>query len=201
VSEISGRGVGMNVVKEMILALKGSYEIESEVGEGTTFRIKLPLSLSLFNGLIVGVDGQKFIIPCSQISEVVDFQSIEIRESQPHHRVIQLRDEVIDAYDLGPILARKGTRTANKASVKKDKSLVMVVEIEKCKFAFIIDEIFSIQRVVQKKLSPELKVCDGAVGVSILGDGSPAMILDMRSLSVVANRQKAGSANDVGSAA
>ena len=77
----------------------------------------------------------------------------------------------------------------------------MVVEIEKCKFAFIIDEIFSIQRVVQKKLSPELKVCDGAVGVSILGDGSPAMILDMRSLSVVANRQKAGSANDVGSAA
>jgi len=178
-SELSGRGVGMNVVKETILSLKGSYEIDSELGRGTNFRIKLPLSLSLFNGLLVMVKNEKFIIPSSQVQEIVKIDDVEQLEIVGGNRVIQLRNEVIELMDISVNLA-KPTHENQVNNFKKN--MVLISNFEKSKIGFVVSQILGIQRIVQKPLSPEMTACPGASGVTILGDGYPAIILDLRAL-------------------
>lgn len=176
-SELSGRGVGMNVVKETILSLKGSYEISSEVGKGTTFRIRLPLSLSLFNGLLVMVKNEKFIIPSSQVQEIVKINDVEQLDIVGGNRVIQLRNEVIELMDISDNLA-KPCDNIDDSNYKKN--MVLISNVEKTKIGFVVSQILGIQRIVQKPLSPEMTACPGASGVTILGDGNPAIILDLR---------------------
>lgn len=178
-SELSGRGVGMNVVKETILSLKGSYEINSEIGKGTNFRIKLPLSLSLFNGLLVMVKNEKFVIPSSQIQEIVKINDVEQLEITDGNRVIQLRNEIVDLMDIADYLARP-TSLEDQSKFKKD--MVLISNFDRSKTGFVVSQIIGIQRIVQKPLSPEMTACPGASGVTILGDGTPAIILDLRAL-------------------
>lgn len=177
-SELSGRGVGMNVVKETILSLKGSYEISSELGKGTNFRIRLPLSLSLFNGLLVMVKNERFIIPSSQVQEIVKINDVEQLEIVGGNHVIQLRNEVIELIDIAQDLA-KPADAMNNTNYKKN--MVLISNFEKSKVGFVVSQILGIQRIVQKPLSPEMTACPGASGVTILGDGYPAIILDLRS--------------------
>lgn len=176
-SELSGRGVGMNVVKETILSLKGSYEIHSELGKGTKFLVKLPLSLSLFNGLLVMVKEEKFVIPSSQIQEIVKVNDVEQLDIVGGNRVIQIRNEVVELIDISNHLARK-KEDEDKNSFKKN--MVLISNFERSKMGFVVSQILGIQRIVQKPLSPEMSACPGASGVTILGDGSPAIILDLR---------------------
>jgi len=176
-SELSGRGVGMNVVRETIISLKGSYEIRSEVGKGTCFRMKLPLSLSLFNGLIVMVKNEKFIIPSSQIQEIVKIDDVEQLEMVGGNRVIQLRNEVVELMDISENLTRTNSQSDEQ---QYKKNMVLISNFEKSKTGFVVSQIIGIQRIVQKPLSPEMTACPGASGVTILGDGSPAIILDLR---------------------
>ncbi len=178
-SELSGRGVGMNVVRETILNLKGSYEMSSEIGKGTNFRIKLPLSLSLFNGLLVMVKTEKFVIPSSQIQEIVKINDVEQLEITDGNRVIQLRNEIVDLMDIADYLARP-TRAEEQSNLKKE--MVLISNWDRSKTGFVVSQILGIQRIVQKPLSPEMTACPGASGVTILGDGSPAIILDLRAL-------------------
>lgn len=177
VSELSGRGVGMNVVKEMIYALKGSCEIESKLGHGTCFKIQLPLSLSLFNGLLVYINGDRFIVPSSQVMEIIDPRSVECRDLTGGRKILQLRDSVLDLIALPTLL--KARRSGIVGNVKE---MILISEIDGRKIGFLIHRIIGIQRVVQKPLTPEMSICPGAAGVTILGDGSPAMILDLREL-------------------
>lgn len=177
-SELSGRGVGMNVVRETILSLKGSYEINSELGKGTNFRIRLPLSLSLFNGLLVMVKNERFIIPSSQVQEIVKINDVEQLEIVGGNHVIQLRNEVIELIDISQSLAKPVDAMDN---TNYKKNMVLISNLEKCKVGFVVSQILGIQRIVQKPLSPEMTACPGASGVTILGDGYPAIILDLRS--------------------
>jgi two-component system chemotaxis sensor kinase CheA len=105
VSEFSGRGVGMNVVKEVVNSLKGTCEIESHLGKGTCFKIKLPLSLSLFNGLLIELSSQKFVVPSAQVSEIKNCEDVEIREVLPNQFVFKMRDEIIELCNLPKVLA------------------------------------------------------------------------------------------------
>lgn len=177
VTEISGRGVGMNVVKETIQSLGGSYEIKSAVGKGTNFIIKLPLSLSLFNGLSVTIHDNKFIIPSAQVLEIVNSENLQIRKTNSNNLVVQVRDQIYPLIDLRPILGSKASIQNNEES-KKD--MIILSKIDDQIFCFRIQKVLGIIRVVQKPLSPEMTTCPGAVGVSILGDGNPVLILDLR---------------------
>jgi two-component system chemotaxis sensor kinase CheA len=177
-SELSGRGVGMNIVKESIGNLKGTFEIHSDERKGTLFRMKLPLSLSLFNGLLVVIQGQKFIIPSSQVNEIV--RTVEVREIEVRagRKYIQLRDEILELIDLAQIL-RQGTRV-DESDPKRN--MILVSQLDRVKVGFIVNQVLSVHRTVQKSISPEMQSCPGASGVTILGDGTPCMILDLRYL-------------------
>lgn len=177
VSELSGRGVGMNVVKEMILALKGSYEIDSKRDRGTVFKIKLPISLSLFNGLLVQIGDNRYLVPSSQISEIINSKDVEIREISCDRFVAQVRDNVLDLVELNGRLGEAAKTVKNKG-----RQMILVADTPGGQVGFLVQKIHGIQRVVQKSLSPEMKSCPGAVGVTILGDGSPAVILDLKTL-------------------
>lgn len=177
-SEISGRGVGMNIVKETTLHLKGSYEIFSEVNKGTLFRIKLPLTLSLFNGLLVIISGQKFIIPSSQIHEIVKAQDTKGLDVDSGSRVIQIRDEILELLDISRILGRNDG--VDHRDPKKD--MILIATIDRLKVGFLVNQVLGVHRTVQKPISPEMTTCPGASGVTILGDGNPAIILDLRYL-------------------
>jgi two-component system chemotaxis sensor kinase CheA len=177
VSELSGRGVGMNVVKEMILALKGSYEIDSKRDRGTVFKIKLPISLSLFNGLLVQIGDNRYLVPSSQISEIINSKDVEIREISRDRFVAQVRDNVLDLVELNGRLGETVKAVKNSC-----RQMILVAEMPGGQVGFLVQKIHGIQRVVQKSLSPEMKSCPGAVGVTILGDGSPAVILDLKTL-------------------
>lgn len=177
-SELSGRGVGMNIVKETTLHLKSSYEIFSEVNKGTLFRIKLPLTLSLFNGLLVVISGQKFIIPSSQIHEIVKAQDTKGLNVDSNSRVIQIRDEILELLDISSILGRNDG--VDHRDPKKD--MILIATIDRIKVGFLVNQVLGVHRTVQKPISPEMTTCPGASGVTILGDGNPAIILDLRYL-------------------
>lgn len=190
VSELSGRGVGMNVVKEMIEGLKGTCEIESEEGLGTCFRIRLPLTLSLFNGVLVSIDNERFVVPSSQITEIVNAKSVLFEEVQPGRRVFQLRERIYDYIQLQEVLC-KPSRTSDQSLLikrsisnisKTEKDMILISEVDGRYIGFSIQHIHGIFRVVQKPLSAEMGVCPGASGVTILGDGTPAFILSLRQI-------------------
>ena len=178
-SEISGRGVGMNVVKEVIQSLNGSYEIASKVGRGTKFRMKLPLSLSLFNGMCFMNQGQRYVVPSSQVLEIMNTEGLDFRETEKDQQVVQIRSDVNRIVDLRKVLISK---TNKQESEVKNRDMVMIAQIEEEKACFRIEQVLGIVRVVQKPISPEMSVCPGSVGVTILGDGNPALILDLRVL-------------------
>lgn len=177
-SELSGRGVGMNIVKETTLHLKGSYEMASEINKGTLFRLKLPLTLSLFNGLLVMIGGQKFIIPSSQIHEIVRALDAKGMDIDSGNRVIQLRDEILELLDISRILGRP--EESENQDPKKD--MILIATIDRLKIGFLVNQVLGVHRTVQKPISPEMTTCPGASGVTILGDGTPAIILDLRYL-------------------
>lgn len=177
-SELSGRGVGMNIVKESVGNLKGTFEIQSDERKGTLFRMKLPLSLSLFNGLLVVIRGQKFIIPSSQINEIVRVVEVREIEVRAGRKYIQLRDEILELVDLSGVLRQVGR--ADEHDPKKN--MILVSQLDRVKVGFVVNQVLSVHRTVQKSISPEMRTCPGASGVTILGDGTPCMILDLRFL-------------------
>jgi two-component system chemotaxis sensor kinase CheA len=179
VSEISGRGVGMSVVKESIQALNGSYEITTVIGKGTTFRLKLPLSLSLYNGLCFTVQNSRYITPSSQVVEIVNSEDVEIRELKTGTQVVQVRDNVYPLLDLRGLLSRGQNE---KLKNKRDRDMILISNIDGKLICFRIHQIIGISKVVQKPINPEMGHCPGAVGVTIMGDGNPVLIVDLRIL-------------------
>ncbi len=177
VSEISGRGVGMNVVKEMIEAMKGTYEIESKIGLGTTFRLKLPLTLSLFNALLIHSGQSRYLIPSPQVSEIIKSDDIEIRELGNYKLIAKVRDQIIEILDLDQIIS------FTKKQIDLKHKMLLIVDLNSKKLGFLVDKVVSIQKIVQKPLSPEMTACPGAIGLTVLGDGSPSLIIDLKAIS------------------
>ncbi|MFZ4715371.1 MAG: chemotaxis protein CheA [Bacteriovoracaceae bacterium] len=177
-SELSGRGVGMNVVKGMIENLGGSCEITSKKNVGSIFLIKLPLSLSLFNGLLIDLNGETFVVPASQVQEIVNVNEVKTRIDPNVGEFIQLRELVIPVQNLHSYVRR--SRSQNDDSGK----IYLITNINNHHVAFKVSAIKHIQKIVQKPLNQELLICRGASGVTILGNGGPAIILDLRGIAV-----------------
>lgn len=175
VTEISGRGVGMDVVKKVIDELQGRIQIKSELGKGTTFRLTIPLSLSIINGMVVRIGTQKYIVPLSQLQETIELSSCE-SQFTGNGRVIQLRGEVIPVVSLGALLNRKAHVDSH--SYKDEKGLIVIIDGEK--LSFEVDEIIEQQQIVVKKFGEEMEGVPGLAGGAILSDGEPGIILNLQ---------------------
>ena len=175
VTNISGRGVGMDVVKTNVTKLRGLINIESKVGEGTKIIIKLPLTLAIIPGMIVKVDEQSMVIPLNSIIEVVRVHLDNINTISGRE-VIRMRDSVIPLIGVDELL--------NKVSGNKDKiwQYVVVVGIAEKRFGIKVDHLIGQKEIVIKSLGTYLGTIEGIAGSTILGDGTVIMILDIGEL-------------------
>ncbi|MBL1293245.1 MAG: chemotaxis protein CheA [Thiotrichales bacterium] len=176
VSDVSGRGVGMDVVRRNIRDLGGKVEIHSETGVGTVMLIRLPLTLAILDGQLVSVGKQTYVVPLTSIIESLQIRRDQIKTVAGQAHVYLLRDEYIPIIRLCDVFDIP-TRTAD-----IDGGLMVVVEGDGQKAGLVIDDLLAQQQVVIKSLETNFKRVDGISGATILGDGTVAMILDVGGL-------------------
>lgn len=169
VTEVSGRGVGLDVVERGISALRGSVDVRSRRGEGTVFTLKLPLTLAIIDGLLVSVGSERFIIPVSNSLECVELNR-EARNRARGRRAIVVRDELIPYVPLQDYFGIAGEPPAI--------SQVILVETEYGKFGLLVDRVIGDHQTVIKSLGRVYGSVVAISGATILGDGSLALILD-----------------------
>lgn len=175
VTDVSGRGVGMDVVKTNIEALQGEVFIETEVGKGTIFKISLPLTLAIIEAMVVQSQGIRYIIPLSHVHESVSATEKEIHQSSSLGEILLLRGESLPVYRLSQLLGRK-------AQASDTSGIALVIRMGEQPFAVMVDDILGQQQVVVKKLGDEVANLKGFTGSAILGDGKPSLILELTEL-------------------
>ncbi|MGK6356665.1 chemotaxis protein CheA [Sphingomonas sp. DT-207] len=175
ISNISGRGVGMDVVRSNVEALGGRVEIHSVPGEGTTFTMVLPLTLAILDGMIVRLAGQRFVLPLAHVLETVQPEPGQVKRTSPDTEVIDMRGEYVPVKRATEIFGLNDDRPV-------EDSLVVIVESETGKVGLVVDTIDDRREVVIKSLDQNLHPIRGLGGATILGDGSIALILDIEAL-------------------
>lgn len=176
VSDISGRGVGMDVVRRNIRDLGGTVEITSETGVGSTFTIRLPLTLAIMDGQSVCVGSEIYIIPLVSIVESIQVRSGEVKGVAGKASLYRLRDEYI------PIVRLHDVFSIDTECRQLEDGLLVVVEGEGSKIALFVDDLLGQQQVVIKSLETNYKKVNGVSGATILGDGTVALIIDVAGL-------------------
>jgi len=178
ISNISGRGVGMDVVRSNVEALGGRVEISSTPGKGTTFTMILPLTLAILEGMIVRLAGQRFVLPLANVVETVQPERGQVKPTTTTGEVIELRGNYVPVRRL----ARTFGLGANDTR-EPEESLVIIVETETAgHVGLLVDTIDDRREVVIKSLDRNLHPIRGLGGATILGDGSIALILDIEAL-------------------
>lgn len=178
ISNISGRGVGMDVVRSNVEALGGRVEISSVPGEGTTFTMILPLTLAILDGMVVRLAGQRFVLPLANVVEAVRPEPGQVRPMSPTSEVIELRGNYLPIRRLTEIFGI----AANDRRPPED-SLVIIVESESAgHVGLMVDTIDDRREIVIKSLDQNLHPIRGLGGATILGDGSIALILEIEAL-------------------
>ncbi|MCW8825685.1 MAG: chemotaxis protein CheW, partial [Gammaproteobacteria bacterium] len=175
-SDVSGRGVGMDVVRRNINSLGGSVEITSELGVGSTMTVRLPLTLAILDGQSVAVGGEVYIVPLASIVESIQVNSGMVNKMAGKGETFVLRGEYLSIIRLGDIFDIEA-----KANELED-GLLVVVESEGRLVGIFVDDLLGQQQVVIKSLEANYQKVDGVSGATILGDGSVALILDIPSL-------------------
>ena len=181
VSDVSGRGVGMDVVKKNIKALGGSIEISSREGLGSTFTIRLPLTLAILDGQLVRVGKEVYIIPLISIVESLQITKQAVNRLAGQAEVYRLRDEYISIIRLYELFGSKPDST------DLEKGLLVVVEGDGQKIGLFVDDLLGQQQVVIKSLESNFKRVEGVSGATILGDGTVALIMDIGGLIKLSN--------------
>lgn len=173
-TDISGRGVGMDVVRSNIDKLGGRLEISSRPGEGSTFTIKLPLTMAIVDGMIVKIGGDRFVIPTISIRESIRPRQEEISTYKNEGEMIDVRGKLLPLVRLHRFLGIDDALFVNPW-----EGLVIVVENEDKEFGFMVDDLLGQQQVVIKSLDKRFKGLPGISGGTILGDGHVGLILDV----------------------
>ncbi|MFN3235421.1 MAG: chemotaxis protein CheA [Pseudomonadales bacterium] len=182
VSDVSGRGVGMDVVRKNILALGGSVSVSSEEGVGSTFTIQLPLTLAILDGQLVRVGKEIYVFPLVSIVESLSVKAKQISTVGESADLLKLRDDYI------PIIPLYEAFGIQPDSRDIESSLVVVVESEGVKVGLVVDELLAQQQVVIKSLESNYKRVEGISGATILGDGTVSLILDIAGVVKMAER-------------
>jgi two-component system chemotaxis sensor kinase CheA len=185
ISDVSGRGVGMDVVRTNVESLGGQIEIESELGFGTSVQLRLPLTLAIIPSLIVGSNGGRFAVPQASIVELVWVRSDDSEERvQSLHGALtlRLRERLLPLIKVEDVLKGRGsagsTQSPTNATQKTEEWYILVLRAGAESYGLIVDELFESEEIVVKPLPQFLKGIDCFAGTTILGDGSVTMILD-----------------------
>jgi len=192
VSDVSGRGVGMDVVRRNINELGGSIEIHSEMGVGSSFVIRLPLTLAILDGQTVSVGSETYIVPLVSIIESIQIKEDMVNMLAGKGETFKLRDEYLSIVRLHEIL---GVKDAKAKEI--NEGLLVVVEGEGRRCGFFVDDLLGQQQVVIKSLEANYKKIVGLSGATILGDGSVALILDIPGLIRMAGKASFDYGKDV----
>jgi len=176
ISDVSGRGVGMDVVRKNIKALGGNIEVDSKEGQGTSFTIRLPLTLAIVDGQLVKVGSEIYIIPLISIIESLLIDRSKINFVGGQSETYKLRDEYI------PMLRMQGLLDVYGNNDLGNQNLMVVVEGDGKKAGLVVDELLGQQQVVIKSLEINYDRVDGISGATILGDGTVALIADVSGL-------------------
>jgi two-component system chemotaxis sensor kinase CheA len=184
VTEISGRGVGMDVVRRNIDALRGRIEIATVPGRGTTFSIKLPLTLAIVEGLLLGAGGHRFVLPTFSVRESLRPTREQVHGVHGQPRMIQVRDALLPLVRLDDLFSIGRTRLA------PWEATVVVIEDDGRRAAVVVDELLGKQEVVIKALGPVFARVRGVAGGAILGDGRIGLILDAGGLIALMGRSQ-----------
>src|SRR6478672_4570539 len=174
-TDLSGRGVGMDVVRKNITSLGGQVEIRSRQGRGTTVAIKLPLTLAILDGMSVAVGGEVFILPLSTVIESLQPAAPDVRTIAGNARVLKVREDYLPLVDLA---AFYGLTARNRNPATGTAGIVVVIESEGQRLALEVDELVGQQQVVVKNLEANYRRVPGVSGATILGDGRVALIVD-----------------------
>lgn len=173
VSDVSGRGVGMDVVQRNIRALSGSIGIQSAKGQGTTITIRLPLTLAILDGQLIRVGDQIYVVPLVGIIESLQIKQENVNSIAGAVSVYRLRDEAV------PILRLHQLFSVEPDTHILDDGLLVVVEANGSQTGLVVDELLNQQQVVIKSLEANYKKVEGISGATILGDGTVALIIDI----------------------
>ncbi len=185
VSDVSGRGVGMDVVKRNVEALKGSLSLSTEMGHGTQVRLRLPLTLAIVDGLAVRVGAQTFVVPLLSVLE-------SFRPSRNQVRAVLGASEVIDIRGTSvPVIRLHELLDEPNAERDPSKALLCIVEANGTSLALLVDDVIGQAQFVVKSLEVNYRKVPSLMGATILGDGRVAMIIDVQSLARTDHRSRA----------
>ncbi|URI05986.1 chemotaxis protein CheA [Aquincola tertiaricarbonis] len=176
VTDVSGRGVGMDVVKKNITSLGGSVEIDSAEGYGMSVRVRLPLTLAIMDGMSVGVGEECYILPLSSVVESFQVQPGMVKTIGGSGRVVEVRDEYMPVIDLEEVFQ------VPRFDFEHASNILVVIEAEGGRVAVLVDELLGQQQVVVKNLEANYRRVNDVSGATIMGDGRVALILDVGSL-------------------
>jgi Chemotaxis protein histidine kinase and related kinases len=178
VTDVSGRGVGMDVVRRNILAMGGHVDVLSTPGAGTTIRIILPLTLAILDGMLVKVSNEIYVLPLGAVMESLRPAEEMLCRFVGEERLLQVRGEYLPL-----VLLRQRLSVAGEASA--DDGIVVIVQSAGCRYALWVDQLIGQQQVVVKNLEQNYRKVPGVSAATILGDGSVALILDVVELSTL----------------
>jgi len=172
VTDVSGRGVGMDVVKRNITALGGSVEIDSTEGQGMRVSVRLPLTLAIMDGMSVGVGDETYIVPLASVIESIHLAESDVKSVGGSGRVVEVRQEYLPLMQMDQLfdVPRRSPHTGG---------IMIVVEAEGGRVALLVDELIGQHQVVVKNLEANYRKVPGVSGATILGDGRVALILDV----------------------
>lgn len=173
VSDLSGRGVGMDVVRTAIQSLGGRITITSNPGEGTTFSISLPLTLAVLDGMVIKVAGETLVLPLNLVVETLTLLESDVQLVRPEHHVIEVRSEFVQLFDLGAALGYRPPLEVFDGVV-----VLLIAREDDSVVALVIDSIIDQRQVVIKGLDDSFYRAPGIAAATILGDGQIALILD-----------------------
>lgn len=193
VTSVSGRGVGMDVVKTNIEKLNGMIDIDSELGQGTSMKLKIPLTLAIIQALLVGVQEEYYAIPLASVLETVRISKDEIYTVE-NRSVMRLRDEVLSLVHIGDIFE------VERVFDNSEHAYVVVLGLAESKIGLIVDTLIGQEEIVIKSLGEYLKGIEGIAGATIRGDGGVTLIVDVAALMQMAKSVKS-TVGDEGSGA
>ncbi len=176
VTDVSGRGVGMDVVKRNITALNGTVEIESSEGHGMKVSVRLPLTLAIMDGMSVGVGDEVYILPLSSVVESFQVKADAVNTVGQGSQLVKVRDEYMPVIELETVFQ------VPRADGAKSGDIMVVVEADGSRVALLVDELLGQQQVVVKNLESNYRKVPNISGATILGDGKVALILDTGAL-------------------
>lgn len=173
VTNVSGRGVGMDVVKRAIDVLRGTVEVNSELGAGTTITLKLPLTLAIIDGLLVKIEDDHYVLPLSSVEECLELSQEDIDRTHGKH-IVNVRGGIVPYISL----RERFEITSQRPKIEQ----IVVAKINEHRVGFVVDQVFGQHQTVLKSLGNFYKNVEGVSGATILGDGTVALILDIRKI-------------------